>query len=533
MKFNPRILLILILGLSVERALALDLLSVSTENLLNIQAKNRFEELLQLVARFDDAWGKNEPHLAESFLDHSVIPCDSWLSESSGTNLSLQQSREGYLCLILESERINRLSPWKTTGASERIGKTVDTLQNAQLPIKEKLYAEGRIYSSLPKLYGGDFKKALLSLETLKRLEKNSKVTEPWIRRIRRLQGKISEQQEYEPGFYFQNRKETDGLPVGLVPVLFGNFPQGIGVQVRGQDYGLFDTARRIQGRAFVTHRGSVGGEFKYEDFETIPEVKTLFQLSYLHGIQEYHGIGLSSSKSSFDLFIDRGVADVAFQKLLFADVYFKLGWRVHSSHLREARGTLEPGLLGVSNAFDSGLLLEIGFDSRDSEVEPFRGQRIYLQSYLPRESFGSSRSFERFLGLLESYWLLNLQTQLKLQGVFSTVSESTPFSWYSQLSGTVPFPGVRPTRFVDRSMIAMIVELRWKKLSPVTLFGYGSAARMAPSTVELMNQSVRSGGGLGGEIHLTRFRTRAFRIEVGNFGGEWNFNSMIGVALD
>lgn len=472
--------------------------------------------------------------MAESFLDSSVPVCDSWLADHSSTQLEIKDVRDGYLCLILESERINRLSPWKTSDSNERLKKLTESLQSYSLPLKEKLYAEGRIYSSLPALYGGDLKRAIIALETLKRLESDPKKTEPWIQRVRKLQGKFAGDEDSRDLPLYRRRRETDGLPIGLVPVLFGNFPQGIGAQMRGQDYGLFDTARRVQGRVFATHRGSVGGEVRYEDYEIFPALRSLFQLSYLHGIQEHHGLGLDSPKNSVDLYIDRGTVDIALQKNFFEGFYLKLGWRFQSSHLREVRGGIvEAGLEGLSNAFDTGLVFEAGFDSRDSEVEPFHGQRVYLQSYVPRITLGSSRNFERFLGIAESYWLLNLQTQLKLQGVYCSVSDTAPFSWFSQLSGTVALPGLRPTRFVDRSLLAMTSELRWKKFNPVTVFGFGNVASMAGSTDQLISQRSRWGGGLGGEIHLTRFRTRAFRIEAGNFGGEWNFNSMIGVALD
>lgn len=534
MKSFPLSIFCLNLVFVLSRSWGLDLLSVSTDSFVNFQPKNRFESLVHFLADYDRAWEEKRPHKAEAILEETLPLCENWLQEPLKNTNNIEKVREGYLCLILESERINRLSPWGVTKSSERLRLFFDKLQSKEIPLKEKLYANGRIYSSLPALYGRDFKKALVALETLKRLEKNPKVSVPWILRIRKMQGKKTDENEDFLESGREKRKETDGLPTSLMPILYGGFPQGIGIQLRGQDHALFDTDRRIQGRLFVTYRGSIGGEVKFEDYQTLSPVKSLIQFSYLHGIQEHHGVGLFSPKNSLELYIDRGTTDFAFQKALMSDFYIKAGWRFHSSHLREVRGgILESGLEGISNTFDMGLLAEVGFDSRDSEIEPYRGQRVYFQSYLPRKSIGSSRSFERFLGLAENYWLINLQTQLKLQGVFCTISESAPFSWFSQLSGTIPFSGLRPTRFTDRSMMTMASELRWKQLAPVTLFGYGNAATMASSTKKLFHESIRWGSGLGAEIHLTRFRARAFRVEAGNFGGEWNFNSMIGVALD
>ncbi len=535
MKLSKVFIILIALQLLISRSSwGQSILSVSTENITHLKPQNRLDSLLLILSQFDKAWNGGKPHQAQMILESGLAPCESWLLDLSKKVSDVNTAREGYLCLILESERINQLSPWKVINASERLAKYFETLENSQIPQVERLYAEGRIYSSLPSLYGRDLKKALIALETVRRLEQNPKASVPWIIRIRKIQGKDFEKEEDGLESSYTKRKETDGLPVGLTTVLYGSFPQGIGLQVRGQDHALFDTLRKLQGRIFATHRGSLGGELKLEDFQTLEPVKFLLQLQYLHGIQEYHGIGLFSSKASTDLYIDKGIADLAFQKNIFSDLYLKLGLRFHSSHLRKIEGgVLDSNLEGISNAFDMGLVSEIGFDSRDSETDPYRGQRVFLQSYLPRKSIGSSRSFDRFLAVAESFWLLTLQTQLKLQGVFCTVSDTAPFGLFSQLSGTVPFAGVRTTRFLDRSLLAFGSELRWKKLQPVTLFAYSNAAVMNSKAQKLLSQKAKFGAGLGGEVHLTRFRGRAFRIEAGNFGGEWSFNSMIGISLE
>ncbi|MFM8313232.1 MAG: hypothetical protein ACKOA8_03010, partial [Deltaproteobacteria bacterium] len=240
------------------------------------------------------------------------------------------------------------------------------------------------------------------------------------------------------------------------------------------------------------------------------------------------------SPKPSMDFHIDRGVSDIHFQKNILGPAYLKLGWRFHSSHLRKIEnGNLESTLAGLSNAFDSGLLAEVGYDTRDSEFEPYHGERLLLQGYFPRDKMLSSRRFERFLVLVESYWALTTNLHLKLQGFYSSVSDEAPFDWYSSLSGTVSFSGLRPTRYIDRSLLGAGAELRWKRWQPITVFGYVNSATLAHETKNLMAQKKRFGFGGGAELYLQRFRNRAVRFEVGNFGGEWNFTTMLGIPLD
>jgi hypothetical protein len=175
----------------------------------------------------------------------------------------------------------------------------------------------------------------------------------------------------------------------------------------------------------------------------------------------------------------------------------------------------------------------ELGYDSRDSEWEPYRGQKFSLQGYFPAKSIASSVTFQKLLLQGEMYWILDLKTQFKISGAISSVSQNAPYWWYSQLSGTVPFSGVKPTRFIDRSLAALGTELRWKQLSPVTWLAYAEMGKMGPSLTEMFSNLPKWGAGVGAEVHLTRFRNRAVRLELGNFGGEWGFNSTFGLPLD
>ena len=547
-KFNVVVILLLSLlgafpGLSIARTLldvSLDpsLLSPKIESNEHDKASSSFSKPLDFVlaalASYDDAWEKAAPHLAQSYLQSGVEKCKTIFEE---TNLLLgnpDRDRLVYACLILESEWINRVSPWQTFASAQRLDRYFQLTEKMEIPLAEKLYAEGRIYSALPGFYGQDLKRALVSLEFLKRLEKDSSLSEPWIIRARKLQGKAVENIPDLSSTDYLNRKETDGLLTGIFPMVYGSFPQGIGVQIRAHNGALWDTHRKLQSRFFATHRGSLGWDGKLEDFNSLSNAKAVLQFQYLHGIQEYHGLGIESPKPIVDLYLNKLVADLFIQKAISNSLYFKLGWRLHSTHVRKIEeGNIDNSLIGIPNAFDSGGLTEVGYDTRDSEYEPYRGQRVYLQGYFPRQSIGSSFSFDRILLWGEGYWPLNLKTQVKLYSAFCSLSDTAPFGWYSQLSGTIPFPGLRPTRYMDRSLLALGGEIRWKRWSPLTLFAFSNAATLGNSTKNIFQEKLKIGGGLGTEIHLTRFRPRAFRFEMGNFGGEWSFNSMLGIPLD
>lgn len=496
--------------------------------------ESQVESLLLSLASFDEAWNRSLPHLAEEYLEWGVNRCDAFSLEELIRSKDILSQRAIGCCWILESEWSNRISPWKAYKIREKLQVLNQGFEQSALPKSEQLYIEGRVYSSLPPLLGQNFKKALVALEMLRRFEPDESLSVPWIHRTRQLQGKTPPQKNVEPTETYFQHKETDGLPISLFPLLTGNFPQGFGVQLRGIDSAIFDKKRRIGGRVFVTHRGSVGGEIKFQDDETLSQSSLLARLEYLHGIQLYYGLGINSPSENVDLYVDRGVFDLAIRHSLWEAIYFQLGYRFHSAHLRKVEGgTLESGLPQISNAVDSGVVGEVGFDSRDSQNEPFLGNRIYLQAYVPRKGFGSPRGFERLILSAEDYHSLGLTLKLKTSASLVSVSEGAPFYWFSQLSGTVPFSGLRPSRYLDRSLAAAATELRWKAWGPFTLFGYANLGSVGPTIGKIFENPFKVGAGIGAEIHLTRFRYRAFRAEAGFFGGQFTFNSMLGLPLE
>lgn len=496
--------------------------------------ENQLKAVLLTLSSFDESWKQSLPHLAEKYLYWGVESCDSLPAKELIQSTDLNSHRILLACFILKSEWLNRISPWKSFNVNEKLENYWMVLEKTLIPHPEKLYVEGRVYSSLPPLYGLNIKKALVAFELLRRIENYESLILPWIERIRRAQGKWLRYQEGLARQNFFQHKETDGLPLSLFPLLAGNFPQGFGVQLRYRDSAIEDKSRSLMGRLFVTHRGSVGGEVKAEDAEIFKDRLLSARFQYLHGIQQHHGLGIGSPSESQDLYIDRGILDFALKSYFAELAYFKVGYRIHSSHLRKIEGGEMPtDLPNLSNAFDSGATLEVGYDSRDSEYEPYVGQKAFLQAYLPRENFGSPRSFERLMAGIEDYRPLSTFIVLKNQVSLVTVSDSAPFHWFSQASGTVPVSGLRPTRFIERSLITLSTEGRWKSWGPLTLFGYANMLGVGSSLKQVFEEHFKLGLGIGGEIRLTRFRGRAFRAEVGVFGGEFSFNTMLGFPID
>jgi hypothetical protein len=496
--------------------------------------ENQLKAVLLTLSSFDESWKQSLPHLSEEYLNWGVESCDSLPAKELIQSSDLNSPRILLACFILKSEWLNRISPWKSFDVTEKLENYQLALEKAPIPSPEKLYVEGRVYSSLPPLYGLNIKRALVALEMLKRMENYEGVALPWIERIRRAQGKWLRYQDGLARQTFFQYKETDGLPLSLFPLLTGNFPQGFGVQLRYRDSAIDDKRRSLTGRFFVTHRGSIGGEAKVEDAEIFKDRLLSARFQYLHGIQEHHGLGIGSPRESKDLYIDRGILDFVLKSYFAELAYFKVGYRIHSSHLRKVEGGEEPtDLPHLSNAFDSGATLEVGYDSRDSEYEPYVGLRASLQAYLPRKNFGSPRSFERLMAGIEDYRPLSTSIVLKNQISLVTVSDLAPFHWFSQASGSVPFSGVRPTRFMDRSLVALATEGRWKNWEPLTLFGYANMLGVGSSLKRVFEEHFKLGVGVGGEIHLTRFRGRVVRSEVGVFGGEFCFNMILGFPID
>ena len=516
--------------------LELSKLKLSSIDELELQWKSgnqtaRGEAILSAISAFDHFWKESTPHQAISYLKWGSQHCEEISKEDLIHSTDKELHRLGLGCLLLESEWINRISPWEVIASSQKIELLKKLLENPLLPLPERLYVEGRFYSALPPLYGQDLKKALVALEMLRRTEDYEPLCLPWIQRIRKMQGKWNEPENPIPPLY--QHKDTDGLPISFFPLLMGNYPQGFGLQLRAQDSAIRDKQRRIQGRIFGTHRGSIGGEVKYEDHELWPNLPLNAYLSYLHGVQEHHGVGIEAPTQSSDFYIERGILDLHLKQQFTEKAYFKLGYRFHSSHLRKIEGeSIDSNLPQLSNAFDSGIVTEMGWDTRDSEYDSYRGIRASIQAYLPRKSFGSPRSFERILLSAEDYRSLGLKLKLKTLFALATLSDNGPFHWFSQMSGTFPFSGLRPTRYIDRSLVSLATELRWKSLGALTLFGYANMGTVSSSLKKALEERYKLGVGVGAEIHLTRFRVRAFRAELGIFGGELTFNSTLGFPI-
>ncbi|NBX91776.1 MAG: hypothetical protein EB120_07645 [Proteobacteria bacterium] len=480
-------------------------------------------------------------HSAEHRLKTNLDFCEKQFHQLTKSS-SLIQARASAICLLSKlgfSQKQETLS-FNLTGKS--IGQWIELTQKHPLPFEERIYFEGRVASRIPPEMGGSVGRALLGLESLRRMRPGLSSVNFFMAQIYQKQGNENESKKAfdralnhaPPDHRAQlvSKGEVGGQLPSEEPseskFYFGviaNPAGGTGLVLGRRDDRLGDTRRKLDMAIFGQSRGIVGARVSYQDEESL---KPYFLSGRVLGqteIEQFYGLGQESKLTEItEIHQNQGKAEISLKRNFQAwyvqmaiDWFYReptklSGEYASSVFLSEKQNSLYPSL-------------ELGWDNRESPFQPRRGTLIFARLGKGVKGMGSTHEFESYRLTLRQWFPVFRRGSVECRVTQSWVSENSPFGLLPQLSGNPVLPGVRWGRFRDGAALAGTIEAVTPIAGELRLAIFGNVGRVGESVSDLWKKSLLMGGGAALTVGSGPFQSR---IEVGQFGGE----SIIQVGL-
>lgn len=189
----------------------------------------------------------------------------------------------------------------------------------------------------------------------------------------------------------------------------------------------------------------------------------------------------------------------------------------------------------GSKGGFDSGLGLEISYDSRNSESYPVSGELLSFRVMKYSEALGSDYNFDQYSFDLRKYISFSDIHILALQGYISFTSGNPPF--YSMPHLDKYMRGLTPNLHIDKQIAVLRSEYRcfpWDLgfFRKVGFVVFAEAGQVAHSINNFSLASIETDFGFGLRYSFFTDDRLNLRIDVG-FGEEnWNFSISTGEAF-
>jgi hypothetical protein len=492
-------------------------------------------EVLQVnLFRADLARYEHRLHAANDLLEDLCDRCrNSDIKDPKARTLSAA------VCALAEAERLRQgagaIAAWRL--ASDL---SVHVAQVSALDQSDRLYFDGRLYGTLPPVYGQNFGKSLLAWMMLSRLEPDRAAVDFWLGRTYQMQGNHSKAVESyaraesrgntTTRYFFQDGRMkdepewNDGLSAGWHPGLFYNPARGFGALVQWHDDRLGDEPRSARAAVSASTRGSYGLDAGITDTLLLPGNTLRLEGMAFYGYQDFYGLGARTlSSSRVGLLTQRERVEIAARRDFLDSFFFELGWRIANFSIADSAGSVIPAR---GNAFLSGPIAQLGYDTRDSRVYAHRGSLVFIQGFYPQDGLGSDSNFERWTFHAEHHLPIGFSDAVHLKGHFEfTHGTETTFGEIPRLADDFMLPGVRPGRFQDRALVAFTAESNLKIWGPLSLVVFGNVASVAPTGRDIPTSIYHWGGGGGVLWQSGALRSQFVRLDAGRFGDETVFN--------
>lgn len=476
-------------------------------------------------------------HRSNEYLQKVIERC-----ESGGLRLtSLQEKgRAHLLCALVRALSIREGVTFFQTASVAKLQQ--DPGLAAETDLADRLYADGRIFVLLPPAYGQNYAKSLLAFEMLRRLRPDLLSPTFWLGRIHQQRGSHEKAKElyqkasathspdprvayfYEHGKFRKIKIHSDGLGFGVHPFAYFSSSQGLGAGLGAHDDRLFDTARSAAVSLSASTRKNIVGEGRYSESALFQDIQLELHARFFNGSEDFYGVGINSKKEDrSQLVLGRWNFGMSVRRELFDTFYFRLGWQMASMRLTSGGGRVfdSSNLPDGSGSSDSGPFSELGWDSRDSENDPYRGGSLFVRGYFPTKGFGSDRTYEVWALGAHYYKSFAYRQTLGFHAGIASLFKDPSFSSYPRFGEDVYLRGVRVGRFQDKNAFGVMADYRGHLWSSIHWVAFATIGRVAPELGELFKTPVKAGGGGGLRFQISSDRSRFAGVEVGVFASE------------
>jgi len=454
-------------------------------------------------------------------LDASEKILDSLRADCLQSKKKTVSPKEQGLCLMAlvgfsskpTSLRIHLKSKW--------VQKWLQALQEPSLSFEERVYVEGRVLWKLPEAFGGNFKKSVVALESLRRLRPDCTSSLFFLGQIYSSEGKTelaeaifqkaleSSPPDYRTAVYLKKKNQTaweSGFYFGVV----SNPAGGSGFLVGRREDGIGNSNRRVDVSIAAQSRGVYSGNLFFEDNESLSDIQISLFLGAATEIDQYFGLGPSSQLGSLtELDQTKSVGKLSFTKHWYSG-YLRIGpaWMYRdvssirgpfsSTYLRERQASVFPRVT-------------LGWSHRNQTKIEWSGQASWT-------GFLSTHDFQTMEGVIEQELLKLGSSRFKGLTRFRWCSRSCPFGILSEVSGNLLLPGVRSGRYRERTAWSGSLQWIFPILDEISGNVFANGAMLSPEISKITQSRFLSGGGIALLVGRGSFQSR---LELGHFNGE------------
>lgn len=245
---------------------------------------------------------------------------------------------------------------------------------------------------------------------------------------------------------------------------------------------------------------------------------KSSGEIGYLYYPNEFYGIGNNTSKEDEEDYISRLFRiNPSLQKKVFSNVYIGIQYDFAHAKLTETEEgkLLDSGnILGSEGGVASGIGINVGWDSRNNNLYPTRGNYHQFSATYYGSALGSDFTYTSFVLDLRHYRPMFSDHVLAFRGVIGINTGKPPFQMLNQLGSYLR--GYTESRFVDRDLIAFQAEYRLPLFWRLGMVGFVGCGKVAHRFERVSLKELRPSSGLGIRIALIPEQKVNLRIDLG-----------------
>ncbi|WP_157826692.1 BamA/TamA family outer membrane protein [Colwellia sp. 12G3] len=164
-----------------------------------------------------------------------------------------------------------------------------------------------------------------------------------------------------------------------------------------------------------------------------------------------------------------------------------------------------------------NGLGLLVQYDSRDSQTNPYKGQRFEFDALLNSTSIGSTKTYQSFNLRYRYYHQLANPLVLSLETKGCAKSGHAPLWDYC----TIGLRGFSATSYLDKTSFSAQSELRWRAWHDLGLVAFAGIGYNARSIAQLGDNNSVNSYGLGLRYMLLESQRINFRVDYARSGDD------------
>jgi apolipoprotein N-acyltransferase len=251
---------------------------------------------------------------------------------------------------------------------------------------------------------------------------------------------------------------------------------------------------------------------------------------------EKFYGIGNKATEENVQT-ITYNVfkADISLLKKVQNNTYTGIRYNYanyYNIHADNPASSMLDTLTGGNGSIQSGLGVELLYDSRDNTFNSTKGWYALFDAAWNNTLFGSGTNYFAFDADIRKYHKLNSGAVLAWQGMVKIKEGEVPFTQLSYLGGGNIMRGFYAGRYRDNDLVAAQAEYRrpiWRNWGIVLFAGVGKVGK---SLDDLHVKDMQHSLGFGFRRTISKQQKINLRMDVGYGNGQCNFYINIGEAF-